>query len=123
MFAPSQISPSTFVSAADSITELTDVIVSHGFGSGDRDQLEEEKKKKDLVQQQPSNPSVRPRRIICLAAVIAVLAALVYILHTLCTFLLEITQNESFVTKVADVMKCRRSSDNASFLEDDQKCF
>ena len=123
MFAPSNISPSSFVSAANSITELTDVIVSHGFG-GNNGCNQPDEKKKDQQQQQSSTPSVRPRRIICLAAIIVVLAALVYTLHTLCTFLLEISQNENFVTKVADAIKCRRSSsDNATSIEDDQKCF
>jgi hypothetical protein len=92
-------SSATFLGAAENVSEFADFIAGGNQVSAAQE-----------MQQQQS--SVRPRRIVFLALIIVVLAAIVYTLHTLCSFLLEMSKNENFVNEVAQIIKCRRSGEN-----------
>jgi hypothetical protein len=48
----------------------------------------------------------KPRRVIFLSCIIVCLTTLLYALHTVCTFLLQLSENEQFIAKVVNVLRC-----------------
>lgn len=54
----------------------------------------------------------RPRRIVLLAAFIIFCSCLVYILHLICSFILQIAENESFLVHVSKALMQASQSSN-----------
>lgn len=54
----------------------------------------------------------KPKRIVMLAAFVACLFCVVYVLDIICSFMLEMIQNEQFIYQVVDAMKCVTNEQN-----------
>ena len=73
-----------------------------------------------IVPQNSHHSQKKPIRLVLLACVIIVLTSLTYALHTICSFLLKISENETFIAEVADILKCESKAANFTSSIDGQ---
>ena len=103
---------SSVVNTADTAVEMVDMIVPQN----------QQKPHHDFEQPFHSihQPQKKPARLVLLACVIVVLSSLTYALHTICSFVLKISENEHFVAEVADLLKCENNLSNSSALSNSE---